>query len=109
MPVPRLDSIRLQSEPNFELCGSLGTDFGLRQGAFGDHGSSRSQCRSRWEFTALSALDSILTNAPDALLFVALALLAAEYPRESENNKGSNIHELLQVLIPLHFRQSKEP
>jgi uncharacterized membrane protein len=38
----------------------------------------------RWEWTALSMLNSILANAPDVLLFVALALLASESAAESQ-------------------------
>jgi hypothetical protein len=64
---------------------------------------------SRWEITALSVFNSIIANAPDALLFVALALLAAEFSKESESKNGSKIRELLPILMPLHFGKSEEP
>jgi len=64
---------------------------------------------SRWEITALSVFNSVIANAPDALLFIALALLAAELSRESDSNEGSKICELLPLLMPLHYDKSKEP
>jgi hypothetical protein len=64
---------------------------------------------SQWEITALSVVNSVVANAPDALLFVALALLAAEVSRERNNEKNSKIVELLPVLMPLHFGKSEDP
>jgi hypothetical protein len=64
---------------------------------------------SRWEFSAVSALNSIVVNAPEVLLFILLALLAGNEVLEREDNRGSKIHGLLRTLMPLHFRQSKEP
>lgn len=64
---------------------------------------------SRWEITALSVFNSVIANAPDALLFVALALLASEFSKESESKNGSIIRDLLPILMPLHFGKSKEP
>lgn len=63
---------------------------------------------SRWEVTALSFLNSILANAPDVLLFIALALLAAGCAPEKERSSDSKIHRILQALMPLHVGQSKE-
>jgi hypothetical protein len=37
---------------------------------------------SQWEVTALSALNSIVANAPNVLLFIAMALLAAKFKQE---------------------------
>jgi hypothetical protein len=64
---------------------------------------------SRWEITALSVFNSVIANAPDALLFIALALLAAELSREGDSNNVSKIRELLPLLMPLHFGKSEEP
>jgi len=64
---------------------------------------------SRWEIMALSVFNSIVANAPDALLFIALALLAAELSTESDSKNGSKIRELLPILMPLHFGKSEEP
>jgi hypothetical protein len=64
---------------------------------------------SRWEITALSVFNSVLANAPDALLFVALTLLATEFMRESDGMKGSRLRELLPLLMPLHFGKGEEP
>lgn len=64
---------------------------------------------SRWKITALSAFNSVIANAPDALLFIALALLAAELSREDDSNKASKIRELLPFLMPLHIGKSEEP
>jgi hypothetical protein len=64
---------------------------------------------SRWELTVLSALNSILANAPDVLLFIALALLASENWEEVEKDRGSKVRELFQILMPLHLRQNREP
>ncbi len=64
---------------------------------------------SRWETTAFSFFGSVIANAPDALLFIALALLATELPSESVGENGSKIRELLLRLMPLHFGKSEEP
>ena len=64
---------------------------------------------TRWEITALSVFNSVIANAPDALLFIALALLAAEFSKERENKNGSKIRELLPILMPLHFGKNEEP
>jgi len=64
---------------------------------------------SRWEFTMLSVFNSVVANAPDALLFIALALLAAEFSRENGGEEGSKILELLPLLMPLHFGKGGEP
>jgi hypothetical protein len=64
---------------------------------------------SQWEITTLSVFNSVVANAPDALLFIALALLASELSREGNSNKGPKIRELLPLLMPLHFSKSEEP
>ena len=64
---------------------------------------------SRWEITALSVLNSVVADLPDAPLFVALALLAAGFSSESASKNGSRIHEILSILMPLHFGESEEP
>jgi hypothetical protein len=64
---------------------------------------------SQWQITALSVFNSIIANAPDALLFVALALLTAEFSGEGDGERGSNIRELLTRLRPMHFDKNEEP
>ncbi len=64
---------------------------------------------SRWEVTALSVFNSVVADAPDALLFIALGLLAAKFSQEDCGKKGSKIIELLPLLMPLHFGKSGEP
>jgi hypothetical protein len=64
---------------------------------------------SRWEITALSVFNSVVADAPDALLFIALALLAAEFLREDVGKEGSKTLEVLPLLMPLHFGKAEEP
>jgi len=64
---------------------------------------------SRWEIAALSVSNSVISNAPDVLLFVALALLASEFSGENESKKDSGIREFLTPLMPLHFGKNGEP
>jgi hypothetical protein len=54
-------------------------------------------------------LPRFVADAPDAVLFIALTLLAAEFPREDDGEIGSKIRELLPHLMPLHFGKSEEP
>ena len=60
-------------------------------------------------WSVLSAFNSVVANAPDVLLFITLALLAAESSRAIEDGKRSRVRELLQALMPMDFRQTKEP
>ena len=64
---------------------------------------------SRWETTALSVFNSVVADAPDALLFIALAFLAAEFSREDVGKEGSKTLEVLPLLMPLHFGKAEEP
>jgi uncharacterized membrane protein len=57
----------------------------------------------------VGVFNSVVANAPDALLFIALALLAAEFSRENGGEEGSKILELLPLLMPLHFGKGGEP
>jgi MFS family permease len=81
----------------------LASEAGLALGMIAQRLETPIALNSRWELSAVLGLNSIVANAPDVLVFIALALLAAEYSPESENNKGSKTDELLQRLMPLHF------
>ena len=87
----------------------LATEAGAAIGFFVPKLEASMLLNSQWEITALSAFNSVIANAPDALLFIALALLAAELSREDDSNKVSKIRELLPLLMPLHFGKSEEP
>jgi uncharacterized membrane protein len=63
----------------------------------------------RWENNVLSVFNSIIANAPDELLFIALALLAADLSPEVDDKKDSKIRELLPVLMPMHLGKSEAP
>lgn len=63
---------------------------------------------SRWEFTAISVFNSVVANAPDALLFIALALLAAEFSGAPDGKKDSKILDLLRLLMPLHLGEGEK-
>jgi hypothetical protein len=87
----------------------LATEAGVGLGMVLQKAEARIMLDSRWELTVLSALNSILANAPDVLLFIALALLASENWEEVEKDRGSKVRELFQILMPLHLRQNREP
>jgi hypothetical protein len=48
---------------------------------------------NQWELTAVSALNSIMVNVPEVLLFIVLALLAVQDIPEAETNQGSGVHQ----------------
>lgn len=52
---------------------------------------------------------SVITDCPYALLYIALALLAAEGARDGELKAGLITREFLRALMPLHFRRGDEP
>ncbi len=60
---------------------------------------------SHGENNVLSIFNSIVANAPDALLFIALALLTADLSRNLDDGKNSKLRELLPVLMPMHFEK----
>ena len=64
---------------------------------------------NRWELAARSAFNAILANAPDVLLFIALALLANETASGMDPETGSKPRNLLRDLMPLHFRRDQDP
>jgi hypothetical protein len=97
-----------QSRNRGTVIAILVSEAGVALGAIAQKLEAPMVLDAHWEFKALGVLNSILANAPDVVLFIALALLAADYSRESENNKRSKIHELLQALMPLHFHPDKE-
>lgn len=61
----------------------LAAEVGMALGVIAQKMEARIILDSQWEFTALSALNSIVANAPDVLLFIALALIAAKYTQET--------------------------
>lgn len=87
----------------------LAAEAGIALGVISQKFEAHMMFGSRWEGTALSLLNSILANAPDVLLFIALALLSTECAREMERSEDSKMHRILQALMPLHFGHSKEP
>ncbi len=62
-----------------------------------------------WEVTALGVFNSVVANAPDALLFVALALLAKEYSETEESGQGIRFWQFKKTLMPMHFPEEKGP
>jgi hypothetical protein len=64
---------------------------------------------SQWEITAVSVFNSFVVNAPFAVFFVALAVLAGGLSLEGDGERGSRIRDFLRLLIPLHFGKSEEP
>jgi hypothetical protein len=64
---------------------------------------------NQWELSAVSALNTVVENAPEVLLFIVLALLSVNETHESVDNRGSRVHGILQAVMPMHFRQSKDP
>lgn len=66
------------------------------------------QLDTRFEWSMLGAFNSVVANAPDVLLFVVIALLAAEHSHEVEGGGGSKVRALLQTAMPMHFRETKD-
>lgn len=64
---------------------------------------------SQLEITALAAFNSVITHAPYALFFIALALLTNECYLENDSKRGSKNLELLQHLMPSHYGKNEEP
>lgn len=54
-------------------------------------------------------LVSLIVNFPFILLFIALALIAAEDPLEIRSDGVPGTRRLLEALMPLHFGQGREP
>jgi hypothetical protein len=50
---------------------------------------------NQWELSAVSALNSIVVNAPEVFLFISLSLLASGYSREADSSKSSRASLLL--------------
>jgi len=63
---------------------------------------------SRWEAIALSVSNSVVANAPLAVLFVGLSVLANQPPTQ-EPSEGSRLRGALPILMPMHFGNSEEP
>lgn len=64
---------------------------------------------SRTEITAISALATLIINAPMAVLFTAFALLASGQLREDETRSGHQLRQIMKNLMPLHFSPGQEP
>lgn len=67
------------------------------------------QLSTQLGWSLLAAFNSIVANAPDVLLFIAIALLATENSEEAASSQGSGIRPILETLMPLHIRETKEP
>jgi hypothetical protein len=63
---------------------------------------------SNIEWTVLHAFNSLLINFPFILIFIALALVAAEEAQEETNNEPSLLQKLARIVMPMHFRASDE-
>jgi hypothetical protein len=102
-------SVSIRKRNRVAILAILAAEAGLALGFFMSKMEASMFFNSQWQITAISVLNSVVANAPDALLFVALALLAVELPMETESGKDSKHGEFLPVLMPLHFGKSEEP
>jgi len=66
------------------------------------------QLDTQFEWLVLRAFNSVVANAPDVLLFVAIALLSQQSYEMAENGGGSRVRALFQTAMPMHFREKKE-
>ncbi len=55
------------------------------------------------------SLNSLIVNSPFILLFIALALIAAEDSLEIQSDRTPKTRKLFEALMPLHFGQGREP
>lgn len=60
------------------------------------------------QVTAATALATLIINFPVVLLFIALALIAAEDSFECERKVGKSIKSILRNLMPLHFGKGED-
>lgn len=86
----------------------IAAEVGAALGSFVPKLEASIHLNSRWEATALSVFNSVVADAPDALLFIALALLVAEFSGVTGGRKDSKILGLLRLLMPLHFGKGEE-
>jgi hypothetical protein len=101
--------VSVQTRKQGTILAVLATEAGDALGFFLPKLESSMLLNSRWESNVLSVFNSILANAPDALLFIGLSLLAADLPRKVDEKKDSTIRELLPVLMPMHFGKGEAP
>jgi hypothetical protein len=66
----------------------------------------RVQLDMQFERWMLAAFNSVVANAPDVVLFVGIALLAADYSHEMDGGGVSKVRALLQAAMPMHFRET---
>jgi hypothetical protein len=103
----RLDSIQTRNQG--AILAILTSEAGVALGLLTSKLETPMLITSHWEFTALSIINSVIANAPDTILFVALVLLAAGLSTEIESNDDSSLRELLPALMPMHFGKPEEP
>lgn len=60
-------------------------------------------------FAVFDPLNSLIVNSPFVLLFIALALIAAEDPLDIPSDGVLKTRRLFEALMPLHFGQGREP
>lgn len=103
VPVP------VQTRNQGTILAVLAAEAGAALGFFVPKSEASMLLNWRSENNVLSVFNSIVANAPDVLLFIGLALLAADLSREVDDKKDSRIRELLPVLMPMHFGKSEAP
>jgi hypothetical protein len=64
---------------------------------------------SHFGLAVFNPVNSLVVNSPLILLFIALAVIAAEDPLEIRNGSNPRTPRLLETLMPLHFRPGREP
>lgn len=67
------------------------------------------QLETQLEWSMLRTFNAVVANAPDVLLFVVVALLAADYSLGTEGAGRPKVRALLRTLMPLHYREMKDP
>lgn len=87
----------------------LSVEAGALLGVLLSKAEARVQLDSQFEWSLLAAFNSVVANAPVALLFVAIALLAANVLDELESGGRSMVHSLLQTVMPMHFQETSDP
>ena len=60
------------------------------------------------EANLISVFNSVVTNGPDVLLFIALTLLPLQVPTHIDNKRAEGVRRFLHVLMPLHFQKRNE-
>lgn len=88
------------------LFAAITTSLGMALGVVAQKAEAHVLLDSRWQLDVLTAFNSLVADAPDVFLFIALALLAMGDKQEEERRPA--LREFLQALMPLHFQNNKE-